>query len=92
MIFLQSLCSLIYLIYGSKEFTSIPQVMPVIYAKQWTIKDLLENQHLTNDNMINTVMQCINHILLNAYSMTQKSLYQNFTNWGAHIQDSAWKC
>jgi hypothetical protein len=69
MIFLQSLYDPIYLIYGSKEFTSIPQVMSLIQAKQWTIKDLSENQHLTNGNMINTVMQCIKHILLDAYSM-----------------------
>ena len=76
-LFLQSMGSLVYLVYGSKEFTSIPQVMPLISAKQWSTKDLSVNQHLTNNNMINTTMEYIKHIPLDAYSMAEKSLHQS---------------
>ena len=37
-----------------------------------------KNQHLTNNNMINPIMQYIKNIPLGAYSVSQKSLQQNF--------------
>ena len=50
------------------------------------------NQHFTNDDMINTIMEYIKHIPLNAYCMGQKNLHQNSKHWGAYGQNSAWKC
>src|ERR1700683_507189 len=79
-LFLQSMGSPVYLVHGSKEFTSIPQVMPLISAKQWSTKDLSVNQHLTNDNMINTTMEYIKYIPLDAYSMAEKSLHNLSSN------------
>jgi hypothetical protein len=54
--------------------------------------NLSKNQHLTNDNTINTIMQYIKNIPLDAYNMGQMSLHQNFNYYGAHIQNSPWKC
>jgi hypothetical protein len=59
--------------------------------KQFQHGNLSKDQCLTNDNTINTITQYIRHIPLDAYSMGQKSLHQNFKYWGAHIQNSPWK-
>ena len=42
---------------------------------QYQQGDLWKKQHLTNDNMMNTI---IKHIPLDAYSVGQKSLHQKF--------------
>jgi hypothetical protein len=76
-LFLQWIGGLVYLVYGWKEFMSIPQVMPLTYTKQSNNKDLAVNQHLTNDNIINTIMEYIKYIPLYAYSVAEKSLYQS---------------
>ena len=47
-------------------------------TEQYQQGDFSKNPHLTNDNMINTIMQYIINNQLDAYNMGQKSLDQNF--------------
>jgi hypothetical protein len=42
--------------------------------------------------MINSIMEYIKHIPLDAYRMGQKSLHQNSKYCGVQIPNSAWKC
>ena len=45
-----------------------------------------------DDNMIDTIIEYIKYIPLDAYSMGQKSLHQNSKYCGVQILNSAWKC
>jgi hypothetical protein len=67
-----------------KEFTSKFQVLAGASIKQFQHGDLSGDHCLTNSNTINTITQYIRQIPLDAYSMGQKSLHQNFKYWKAH--------
>jgi hypothetical protein len=59
---------------------SIPQVMPLTYTKQSNNKDLAVNQYLTNDNMINTIMEYLKYIPSYAYSVAERAYINPFSN------------
>ena len=62
---------------GTKEFTSIDNVLPLIETQLWYIQ-ILTVYHLFLRNSIgNTIMQHTEHIILDVYCKAQKSLPQN---------------
>ena len=68
-------------------FSNASDIGKVMKHQGFTSKSPLD--HWINNNMINTIMEYIKHIPLDAYSMGQKSLHQNSRYWGVQIPDSA---
>ena len=77
---------------GTKEFTSIGNVLPLIETQLWYIQISTIYHPFLRDSIGNTIIQCTEYITLDVYCKAQKSLPQNSKYWGVQIQDSAWKC
>ena len=75
---------------GTKKFTSIDNVLPLIETQPWYIQ-ILTVYHLFLRNSIgNTIMQCTEHIILDMYCKAQKSLPQNSKYWWVQVWKSPW--
>jgi hypothetical protein len=66
---------------GTKEFTSIGTVLPLIETQQLCIQILTIYHPFLRDAIVNTIMQCTEHIILDVYSKAEKSLPQNSKYW-----------
>ena len=66
---------------GTKEFTSISTVLPLTETQQLCLWILTIYHLFLRDSIVNTIMQCTEHIILDVYSKAQKSLPQNSKYW-----------
>jgi len=57
-----------------KEFTSISTVLPLTETQQLCLWILTIYHLFLRDSIVNTIMQCTEHIILDVYSKAQKSL------------------
>jgi len=57
---------------GTKEFTSIGNVLPLIETQPWYIQISTIYHPFLRDSIGNTIMQCTEHITLDVYCKVQR--------------------
>ena len=68
-------------IIGQKEFTSLSTVLPLTETQQLCLQILTIYHLFLRGSIVNTIMQCTEHIILDVYSKAEKILSQNSKYW-----------